>query len=106
MEAKITITRDSPEDLQTRQIVVFLDGKLMAELLFGDEIALPVSPGRHVLRVDNTWNHKDLDVEVSAGDDLHFRDQKQRRRFIKISTSGLRCRPHERFHRTGCAACI
>ena len=72
MEAKITITPDSPEDLQTRQIVVFLDGKLMDELLFGDEIALPVSPGRHVLRVDNTSNHKDLDVEVSAGDDLHF----------------------------------
>jgi hypothetical protein len=72
MEAKITITRDSPGDLQTRQIVVFLDGKLMAELLFGDEIALPVSPGRHVLRVDNTWNHKDLDLEVRAGDDLHF----------------------------------
>ncbi len=70
--SRITITRNSPEDVQTRQIVVFLDGELMGELLFGDEIALPVSPGRHTLRVDNTWNHKDLNIDVSAGDDLHF----------------------------------
>jgi hypothetical protein len=70
--SRITITRNSPEDVQTRQIMVFLDGELMGELLFGDQIALPVSPGRHALRVDNTWNHKDLDLDVSAGDDLHF----------------------------------
>ncbi len=45
--AKITITRDSPDDVQTRQI-------------------------EHTLRVDNTWNHKDLELDVSAGNDLRF----------------------------------
>jgi hypothetical protein len=70
--SRITITRNSPDDVQTRQIMIFLDGELMGELLFGDEIALSATPGRHVLRVDNTWNQKDLDLDVSAGDDLHF----------------------------------
>jgi hypothetical protein len=70
--SRITITRNSPDDVQTRQIMIFLDGQLMGELLFGDEIALSATPGRHVLRVDNTWNHKDLHIDVSAGDHLHF----------------------------------
>ena len=70
--AKITVTRDSPDDVQTRQILVLLDGEQKAELLFGDEITLPVSLGRHTLRVDNTWNHRDLDLDVTAGNDLRF----------------------------------
>jgi hypothetical protein len=72
VNARVTVTRDSPDDVQTRQIFVLLDGERKAELLFGDEISFPVSAGRHTMRVDNTWNHKDLDLDVKAGDDLHF----------------------------------
>ena len=70
--AKITITRNSPEDVQTRQIVVFLDRERIGELLFGDTITFSASPGRHTLRVDNTWNHKDLDLDLAAGSDSRF----------------------------------
>ena len=70
--AQITVTRDSPDDVQTRQIFVFLDGEQKAELMFGDGITIPVAPGRHLLRVDNTWNHKDVDVDASIGSDLRF----------------------------------
>src|SRR5258708_9501527 len=70
--AKITVTRDSPDDVQKRQVIVFLDGQRMGELLFGDSITLPVLPGHHTLRVDNTWNHKDVNLDVHDGDHLHF----------------------------------
>ncbi|SRR5216683_2022050 len=70
--AQITVTRDSPEDVQTRQIIVSLDGERKAELMFGDAITVSTPPGRHTLRVDNTWNHKDLVFDVAAGGDLHF----------------------------------
>jgi hypothetical protein len=70
--ANVTVTRDSPDDVQTRQIFVLLDGERKAELMFGDAISLPVSPGRHTIRVDNTWNHKDIDLDISSGDDLRF----------------------------------
>ena len=70
--AKITITRNSPEDVQTRQIVVFLDRERIGELLFGDTITFSASPGRHTLRVDNTWNHQDLDLDLAAGSDSRF----------------------------------
>ena len=70
--AKVTVTRDSPDDVQTRQIEIYFDGQRQGELLFGDTLTFAVAPGRHTLRVDNTWNHKDLDLEVIAGNDLRF----------------------------------
>jgi hypothetical protein len=70
--AQVTVTRDSPDDVQTRQIFVSLDGERKAELLFGDEISFPVSAGRHTVGVDNTWNHKNLDLDVNAGENLRF----------------------------------
>ena len=70
--AQITIVRNSPEDTQTRQIVVYLDGENQGELMYGDSVTLPVTPGAHTIRVDNTWNRQDLQVEAHAGDQLQF----------------------------------
>jgi hypothetical protein len=71
-EAQITIRRTSPDDIQLRQIIVKLDGKPVAELLYGHTVTLPVAFGRHKLRVDNTWNWKTLDLDVAPGDHLKF----------------------------------
>ena len=71
-EAQITIRRTSPDDIQLRQIIVKLGGKPVAELMHGDTITIPVTPGRHRLRIDNTWNWKTLDLDVSPGDHLKF----------------------------------
>jgi hypothetical protein len=70
--AQITVTRNCDDDVQTRQIIVSLDGERKAELMFGDTITISASPGRHTLRVDNTWNHKDLVLDVTAGRNLRF----------------------------------
>ncbi len=70
--AKITVLRNCDDDVQTRQIIVSLDGEQKAELMFGDTIEIFALPGHHTLRVDNTWNRKDLDLDVVAGDDLRF----------------------------------
>ena len=71
-EAQITIRRTSPDDIQLRQIIVKLDGKPVAELMYGDTATIPVTPGRHRLRVDNTWNWKTLDLDVAPGNHLKF----------------------------------
>src|SRR5215467_10914668 len=70
--AKITIERNSRDDVQTRQIVVVFDGERKGELLFGDSLTFSASPGRHTLRVDNTWNHKDTELNVAEGSDFRF----------------------------------
>jgi len=71
--AQITIVRDSSKDTQTRQIVVYLDGENKGELLFGYTLTFAVTPGAHTLRVDNTWKHEDVQVELRSGDHLRFR---------------------------------
>ena len=71
-EAQITIRRTSPDDIQLRQIIVKLDGKRVAELMYGGTVTIPVTPGRHRLRVDNTWNWKTLDLNLAPGDHLKF----------------------------------
>ena len=71
-EAQITVRRTSPDDIQLRQIIVKLDGKPVAELMYGHTVTFPVASGRHKLRVDNTWNWKTLDLTVAPGDHLKF----------------------------------
>ena len=71
-EAQITIRRTSPDDVQLRQIIVKLDGKPVAELMYGHTVTFPVASGPHKLRVDNTWNWKTLDVHITPGDHLKF----------------------------------
>jgi hypothetical protein len=70
--SQITVVRNSSEDVAKRQIVVYLDGERMGELLFGDSLTLPVASGRHDLEVDNTWNRKRLSLDVQPGEDLRF----------------------------------
>lgn len=69
---RVTIFRNATDDTQTRQIIVYLDRQNQGELMFGDSMTLEVPAGRHVLRVDNTWNRKDLEIEIRAGDELQF----------------------------------
>ena len=71
-QANITIRRVSPEDVQQRQIIVKLDGQDVGELYYGDTITVPVRPGHHRLRVDNTWNWKTLELDVASGEHLKF----------------------------------
>jgi len=71
--AQITIVRDSPKDTQTRQIVVYLDGENKGELMFGYFMTLEVIPGAHTLRVANTWNRREIQLEIRSGDKLQFR---------------------------------
>jgi hypothetical protein len=91
--AQVTVSRDSPEDVQTRQIFILLDGERKAELLFGDEISFPVSAGHHTIRVDNTWNHQDLDLDVNGGDDLRFLTKSTAGQFSKFLLTALGAGP-------------
>ncbi|HKF25080.1 MAG TPA: hypothetical protein VKB24_03865 [Candidatus Acidoferrum sp.] len=79
---RVTVFRNSPADTQTRQIKVYLDGQNQGELMFGDSMTLDAAPGAHVLRVDNTWNRKDLAIEVRPGDDLQFLTKSSAGKFV------------------------
>ena len=73
MEAHLTVSRTSPDDIPQRQVVVKLDGQRIAELMHGDEIQRAIAPGHHRLVIDNTWNWKTLDFDAAPGEEIHFR---------------------------------
>jgi hypothetical protein len=83
-EAAVSVARDSADDVQVRQIVVYLDGERKAELMFGDSIAFSVSPGKHKLRVDNTWNSREIEIEPEPGQTLRFRTKSSAGQFSRF----------------------
>jgi hypothetical protein len=92
-QATITIRRSSPEDVQQRQIIVKLDGVSVGEVFYGDTISVPVTPGHHSLRVDNTWNWKTVELDVAAGDHLKFQTMSRAGRFTWFLVSMLGAGP-------------
>lgn len=70
--ASLTVSRTSPDDARERQVVVSIDGRKIATLLFGGVITREIEPGPHRLRAHNTLVWKTLDFEVAAGDEARF----------------------------------
>lgn len=68
----ITITRTSEEDWKTRQLVVAIDGKRVAELLWGDSVMFELDPGRHRLRVHNTLVWKTVEFTIAPGEQVFY----------------------------------
>ena len=68
----ITITRTSEEDWKSRQLVVSIDGKRIAELLWGDSVLHELAPGPHVLRVHNTLVWRTVQFTVEPGQQIFF----------------------------------
>jgi hypothetical protein len=70
--ASLTVKRTSAADAGHRQIVVTLDGEAWVTLLNGQTATREVSPGRHVLKADNTLHKRSLDVEIGPGEQATF----------------------------------
>jgi hypothetical protein len=68
----VTVTRTSEEDCQTRQLVVSIDGRTIATLLWGDTVRCDLQPGPHRLRVHNTLVWKTLDFVLAPGEQVFF----------------------------------
>ena len=70
--ASVTITRTSQEDFKSRQLIVWIDGERLADLLFGDSITRDLEPGPHRLRVSNTLVWKSVHFTVNPGEQIYF----------------------------------
>lgn len=71
--ATITVSRKSPTDVRQRQVYVSVDGKPLAELLFGDSVTREVPAGEHRVRANNTLVWKTLDCNLKPGEHAYFR---------------------------------
>lgn len=71
-QARITIIRESAEDLGLREIFISLDGDELAILRHGERVSRHVTPGPHRVRAHNTLFWKNLDVELRPGEQATF----------------------------------
>jgi hypothetical protein len=68
----VTITRTADDDCQTRQLIVSIDGREVATLLYGDSVRRDLEPGRHSLRVYNTLVWKTVEFTLAPGEQVFF----------------------------------
>jgi hypothetical protein len=71
-DARITIRRESPDDVGFREIFVSLDGEQVAILRPNESFSLDVAPGPHRLRAHNTLFWKTQDIVLKPGEHAKF----------------------------------
>jgi len=70
--SSVTVSRTSEEDFKQRQLVIWIDGGKIGDLMFGEAFSRDVAPGRHTLRVSNTLVWKTVQFEVKPGEQVRF----------------------------------
>ena len=70
--ARLTISRQSPDDAGYREIFVSLDGEQIAMLEYGQTFTCEVKPGPHKLRAHNTLFWKTHQIVLRPGEHAKF----------------------------------
>ncbi|HEX8174224.1 MAG TPA: hypothetical protein VF543_03785 [Pyrinomonadaceae bacterium] len=72
-KGQLRVTHKDEGDYMARGIKLRLDGRDLTLLKSGKAIVVEVEPGRHRLRIDNTFYPKTLEFDVQAGEQVHYR---------------------------------
>ena len=70
--SSVTVSRTSDEDFKQRQLVIWIDGEKLGDLMFGQTFNRDVAPGRHTLRVSNTFVWKTVTFDVKPSEQVRF----------------------------------
>lgn len=70
--ATLVVVRNSPRDIQHREVQVFVDGDRIGVLRYGRKIERQVLAGRRSIRVYNTLVSKSVEVDVEPGGVYEF----------------------------------
>ena len=70
--ARVTVTRDDPDDVGDRQILLSLDGQHWTTLLFGQSATRELPPGSHRLKADNTLFRRTVPFDLASGEEARY----------------------------------
>jgi hypothetical protein len=71
-EARITVSRQSPEDVGFREIFVSIDGEQLGILRHGEVLTTELPAGPHRIRAHNTLFWKTHDLVLKPGEHARF----------------------------------
>jgi hypothetical protein len=70
--AMLMVARHDPSDIKQRQLVVYLDGERLGEIMFGESLRHEMLPGPHRIRISNTLGWKTIAFEAKPGEEVRF----------------------------------
>ena len=70
--SSVTVSRTNEQDFKQRQLVIWIDGEKIGDLMFGDAFSRDIAPGKHRLRVSNTLVWKTVAFDVKPGEQVRF----------------------------------
>ena len=71
--ATITITRDSPDDVQDRWIRIYIDDLPKEILRYGETLTREVPAGHHRVKAHNTLSSHTIEFDASPGEEVRIR---------------------------------
>ena len=72
-KGQLRVTHRDEGDYMARSIKLRLDGEDLTQLKSGKAILVEVEPGRHRLRIDNTFYPRTVEFDAKAGEQVHYR---------------------------------
>ena len=72
-DAQLTITRNTPNDFQDRQVYLFVDDEPWGKVKYNQPLTRDIKPGRHRVRAFNTLFSHTLEVDVAPGEHVRLR---------------------------------
>ena len=71
--AQLTITRNSANDFQERQVYLFVDDEPWGKVKYGRPVTREIEPGRHRIRAFNTLFSHTIEIEAVPGEHVRLR---------------------------------
>jgi hypothetical protein len=71
--AHLTVTRNSGNDFQDRQVYLFVDDQPWGKVKYGRDVTGEIPPGRHRVRVFNTLVSHTLEIDAVPGEHVRLR---------------------------------
>lgn len=71
-DARLTITRNHPQDVQDRPVYIWVDGEKWEILRFGKTLTRPLAPGPHRIKAHNTLFGHTLSIDAKPGEDIRL----------------------------------
>ena len=72
MSARVSITRNHPEDVQDRVVKLWVDGEPAGRLPYGQTVTVDVAPGRHIVKAHNTLFGTTLEFDAAPGEEIRL----------------------------------
>src|SRR5262245_22724835 len=73
IQAQLTITRNTSNDFQDRQVYVFVDEEPWGKIRYGQPLSREITPGAHKVRVNNTLLSDSVAFTAVPGEHVRLR---------------------------------